>query len=232
MRISAKDLGWLKEPSFCPRCFWIERHAKGLPYQTGFPGIFSSIDTYTKHIVEKYFERNKELPEWLAEVGEAKRIITVKPSEFKVVKGDVMLTGIPDLLFERPDGSFAIVDYKTAKYTGNQDELMPIYQIQLNGYAYIAESLGHKPVKDLYLVYFEPPYKEKYDELSSRHTTQGGFEMPFKPMIHKIKRNLTEIEELLEKANKIYSSKDQPEGNYGCKDCERLGDLIKLVQGN
>jgi hypothetical protein len=45
-------------------------------------------------------------------------------------------------------------------------------------------------------------------------------------------RNLTEIDELLEKANNIYSNKDQPVGNSGCKDCERLEDLITLVQGS
>lgn len=230
MRISAKDLGWLKEDSFCPRCFWIERHAKGLPYQMGFPGIFSSIDTYTKHIVEKYFERNGELPEWLEEIGEVRRIVSIKPSEFRVVKGDMILTGIPDLLFQRPDDSFVIADYKTAKYTGSQGEFMPVYQIQLNGYAYISEAMGNKPVKDLFLIYFEPPYKERFDELSSKHTTDGGFEMPFLPKIHKIKKDTAEVERLLEKAEKIYSSEKIPSGIDGCKDCSRLNGLIELVK--
>lgn len=229
MRISAKDLGWLKDESFCERCFWIERHSKSLPYQMGFPGIFSSIDTYTKHIVEKYVERNKKLPSWLSSIGDVKRILIVKPSEFRYVKGDITLTGIPDLIFEKPDGSFCIVDYKTAKYTGTQDQFMPIYQIQLNGYAYISEALGDKPVKDLYLVYFEPPYKEMFDELSNKHTTDGGFEMPFAPKIHKIKKDIAEVERLVEKAEEIYSRKQIPERNNGCKDCGRLDDLIELV---
>jgi hypothetical protein len=44
IRISGKDLGALALPDFCPRCFWIRRHApQGLPFQV-FPGIFSSID--------------------------------------------------------------------------------------------------------------------------------------------------------------------------------------------
>jgi hypothetical protein len=30
---------------FCPRCFWISRRAR-LPWQI-FPGIFSSIDSYS-----------------------------------------------------------------------------------------------------------------------------------------------------------------------------------------
>lgn len=75
MRISAKDLGWLAVDDFCPRCFWIERHAKSLPYQMGFPGIFSSIDAYTKNIVERYFQKNGKLPSWLKEIGEVKRIV-------------------------------------------------------------------------------------------------------------------------------------------------------------
>ena len=229
MRISAKDLGWLATEDFCPRCFWIERHAKGLPYQMGFPGIFSSIDAYTKNIVERYFQKNGKFPQWLSEVGSAKRIVSIKPSEFKVETDSVTLTGIPDLLFERPDGSFAIVDYKTAKYTGNQDQLMPIYQIQLNGYAYIAEAIGLKPVKDLYLVYFEPPYKETYEAITDGHTNGEGFNMPFKPVIHKIKRESAEIDRLLEKAGEIYRLGKAPKGIDRCKDCEKLNNLMQIV---
>ena len=230
MRISAKDLGWLAVDDFCPRCFWIERHAKGLPYQMGFPGIFSSIDAYTKNIVERYFQKNGKFPQWLNEVGSVKRIVPVKPSEFKVETDSITLTGIPDLLFERPDGSFAIVDYKTAKYTGNQDKLMPIYQIQLNGYAYIAEAIGLKPVKDLYLVYFEPPYKETYEAITDVHTNGEGFNMPFKPVIHKIKREPKEIDRLLEKASKTYELSKPLKGFEGCKDCERLEGLISMLK--
>ena len=229
MRISAKDLGWLAVDDFCPRCFWIERHAKGLPYQMGFPGIFSSIDAYTKNIVERYFQKNGKFPQWLSEIGSAKRIVSIKPSEFKVKTDSITLTGIPDLLFERPDGSFAIVDYKTAKYTGNQDQLMPIYQIQLNGYAYIAEAIGLKPVKDLYLVYFEPPYKETYEAITDGHTNGEGFEMPFKPVIHKIRREPKEIGKLLEKASNVYELTKPPKGIIGCKDCKRLESLINMI---
>lgn len=230
MRISAKDLGWLAVEDFCPRCFWIERHAKGLPYQMGFPGIFSSIDAYTKNIVERYFQKNGELPSWLKEIGDIRRIVSVKPSDFKIMKSDnLTLTGIPDLIFQRPDESYAIVDYKTAKYTSNQDTFMPVYQIQLNGYAYIAEGIGYKPVKDLYLVYFEPPYKEVYEQITDGHTNEDGFEMPFKPTVHRIKKDTKEVERLLKKAEQTYSSEKIPKGLDGCKDCERLRELIDLT---
>lgn len=48
LRISAKNLGHLALPGAYPRCFWIQTHFK-LPYQI-FPGIFSSIDCYTKKV--------------------------------------------------------------------------------------------------------------------------------------------------------------------------------------
>ena len=195
----------------------------------GFPGIFSSIDSYTKNVVERYFERNSKFPDWLNDIGEAKRITHIKPSEFRVTVGNITLTGIPDLIFQRSDNSFCIVDYKTARYTANQDALMPVYQIQLNGYAYIAEKLGDKPVKELYLVYFEPPHSDKFLELTVKHTTNDGFEMPFRPHIHKISKNTNRVEKLLEKAGKVYAMDSPPEGLDNCKDCEKLDNLMALV---
>jgi len=40
--ISAKNLGEVALPDFCPRCFWLKLHARQLPFQI-FPGIFSAI---------------------------------------------------------------------------------------------------------------------------------------------------------------------------------------------
>jgi hypothetical protein len=229
MQISAKDLGWLATSDFCPRCFWITRHDRHLPYQTPFAGIFSSIDAYTKHIVAKHFERNRTLPVWLGEVGRVKKQIEIKPTGFRTVVDGVTLTGIPDAMFQRSDNSYVILDYKTAKYTGTQDALMPVYDVQLNGYALIAESIGLKPVNDLFLVYFEPPYKERFDELDMEHTTEEGFEMPFVPRVHRVVKNTKEVLALLQKAERIYDLASPPKGAAGCEDCKRLGELVDMA---
>lgn len=115
MQISAKDLGWLKTDDFCPRCFWITRHDRKLPYQTPFAGIFSSIDSYTKSVVAKYFEKHGRLPDWLGGIGDVKRLVKVNASNFRTEKDGTILTGIPDELFERPDGSYGIIGYAAAK---------------------------------------------------------------------------------------------------------------------
>ncbi len=229
MQISAKDLGWLKTDTFCQRCFWITRHDRRLPYQTPFAGIFSSIDAYTKGVVEGYFERHRSFPGWLGGVGSPKRMIKTTLSKFRANVGDSVLTGMPDALFQNADGSYGIIDYKTARYTGTQDALMPVYEVQLNGYAFIAERLGMAPVEGLHLVYFEPPPREGSEGVAERHTTMEGFEMPFRPTVHKVRKNLGEVGRLLEKAERIYSMEDPPTGREGCEECARLDELLRIV---
>jgi hypothetical protein len=155
--------------------------------------------------------------------------VEVKPFAFRTEKDGTAFTGIPDQLFQRPDGSYGIIDYKTARYTGNQDALMPVYEVQLNGYAYIAEAIGDRPVKDLYLAYFEPPSHERFDELTGKHTTREGFEMPFTSIIHRVGKDSKEVERLLAKASRIYGMERPPEGKEGCEDCRRLEELAKLI---
>ena len=53
--------------------------------------------------------------------------------------------------------------------------------------------------------------------------------MPFKPVIHKIKREPKEISKVLEEANEIYEFERLPKGLDGCKDCEMLNNLINMV---
>jgi len=69
---------------------------------------------------------------------------------------NIKLTGQPDEILKKKDGSYSIIDYKTSKFTANQDSLHPMYKTQLNGYAYIAEKIGLSPVSQLVLLYYEP----------------------------------------------------------------------------
>ena len=57
IRISAKHLGQLALADFCPRCFWIRlRCADKLPFQI-FPGVFASIDSYTKKTTAMHHQK-------------------------------------------------------------------------------------------------------------------------------------------------------------------------------
>jgi len=127
LRISAKDLGALRLPGFCPRCFWLKRHAKRLPFQI-FPGIFSSIDSYTKKVVHAWMDGHDGAPFGLQQLGEVTNYIDPPHhSRFmmEVLEYDILLTGAPDGILQFADETIAVIDYKTAKFTPAQDDDVP-----------------------------------------------------------------------------------------------------------
>jgi hypothetical protein len=145
LRISGKHLGQLALPDFCPRCFWLQmRCGHKLPWLI-FPGIFSSLDTYQKKITNLHFEQHRCIPRWLDGFGDLGKPTKMPGHKtFNVVDAEtnIRLTGVPDEILRRDDGSLFVADYKTARYTGTQDELLPMYVVQLNSYSIIAERIG------------------------------------------------------------------------------------------
>ena len=230
LRISAKNLGELAKPDFCPRCFWLRTHVKYFPFQI-FPGIFSSIDAYTKRVVHSWMDRNGGAPFGLDVFGEV--IGYIDPPHWshfmmEVPKHDILLTGAPDGLLRFEDGSIAVIDYKTARFTPTQDAMMPIYVVQLNGYAAIAEHLDYGTVSKLALMYAEPVTDEETAAKSDTHADEG-FTMPFSISIHPVNLDLGMLEPLYRRAREIYDHPKPPAGREGCDDCKKLGNLLKLA---
>jgi hypothetical protein len=230
LRISAKNLGEIAmEDSFCPRCFWIKLKTK-LPFQI-FPGIFSSIDAYTKKVTNLHYDRHGSIPEWFNEFGDLGRPVKVPHfSKFNTFDEEtqVLLTGVPDEIFKGPDGSYFIADYKTAKYTGAQDELLPMYDIQLNGYAYIAERTGFSPVSGLGLIYYEPQTDISEPEIDS-YVMDGGFAMHFSPKLKPMELRTDVIPPLLKKAKEIFDMSRPPASATGCKNCDLLDQMMGML---
>jgi len=232
IQISAKNLGNLAMPNCCPRCFWLKLNCK-LPYQI-FPGIFSSIDSYTKKITWGYYRRFNSLPDWFKPFGDFARPVKAPGRSVFFVEDketNVKLTGIPDDIFQKKDGSYFIVDYKTSRFTENQDALLPIYRVQLNGYALIAEKCGLKPVSGIGLVYYEPPLGSTVDDLE-QSLLDDGFRMPFRTHLLKLELRPKEmVSPLLKKVRAIADLTKPPTGNSSCTDCQKLEDLILLTAG-
>ncbi len=231
LRISAKQLGALALPDFCPRCFWIQAHCGNkLPYQI-FPGIFASIDAYGKRVVHHWFDRHKTAPPWLADLGKVKAY-RVPPHYTKfsafVPGSSVTVRGTPDAIFVREDGSFMIVDYKTAKFTEYQDELFPMYEAQLNAYAYIGERCGFSPITALSLVYTEPVTDDRA-AASHAHTSKDGFTLDFSAKILPVKIKPEQTPELCRRARETYDLDRPPRSLAGCEDCSLLDSLIKVA---
>ena len=234
IRISATNLGELALETFCPRCFWIKLHCQHkMPYSI-FPGIFNSIDAYTKKVVDSYFDQQGQVPGWLSQLGDIESYI--KPphhSKFNVDHGEtgILLTGTPDAVFRYRDGAHCITDFKTAKYTGTQDKLFPKYEAQLNAYAYIGERYGLSPISSLYLIYMEPS-TDVNTAASEEAVTSDGFVMWFVGKVLEVRLEPDEIiHSLLARTREIYEMGTYPEGARGCEDCDKLSDLLGVVVG-
>ena len=230
--ISAKTLGQLALPGYCPRCFWVAMNADRLPFQI-FPGIFSAIDSYAKNVVHGWFDRHGKAPGWLGPLG---GIRTYKNpphySKFAVLDEEnaIILRGTPDGIFLMQDGSYAIIDYKTARFTAYQDDLFPMYEAQLNAYAYIGEHLDVKPVSKLALVYTEP-LTGNAEASNDSNLTQGGFRMDFRARILDVEIKPDLVTRLLKTAADLLHMPSPPAGQDGCKDCAAVGSLLRLAAG-
>ncbi|MBN1618759.1 PD-(D/E)XK nuclease family protein [Candidatus Dojkabacteria bacterium] len=232
LKISAKNLGILALKDHCPRCFYLKlKMGFRIPYQI-FPGIFSTIDSYSKKITWSHFAKHDKAPAWFGKIGKCRRVIPVPHhSKFYYIDEQLgfRLTGLPDEIVELEDGTYVIIDYKTSRYTNNQDHLLPIYKVQLNGYAHIFQKLGMGKVSGIYLLYYEPqgqaPVERDVDEL----IRQDGFVMPFTAHLKRLELNPEGIvNPLLKRVRKIWDKGQVPQANEGCKDCQMLEQMMKL----
>ncbi len=225
LRLSAKGLGDAL-PSACPRCLWVTLRFD-LPYQR-FPGVFGVIDRFLKTTVHRALDDTGRLPPWFPDIGAVasyERDLSYK--RFRVWHEDlgVDLAGSPDDVFRMEDGSLHIVDYKTARLTPGQAEYLPIYEVQLNAYAYLAERIGLSPVRALSLSYMEPNGERDAG-------TDAGPALPFEAKRVPVDlKPAVLIPPLLATARRTFDLAEAPAPMEGCEDCERLDQLLLGLAG-
>jgi hypothetical protein len=231
LRISGKNLGSLALADACHRCFWIKQRLKSVPFSV-FPGIFSTFDAFNKRLVHGAFDSEEHVPIWLRTLGEFKGYID-PPSHhhFQLLHKEtgILVTGSADGIFVKEDRSYTIVDYKTAKFTDNQDFLLPMYEVQLNCYALIAESLGMSPVSALALIYFDPSLS--FEDVQ-KWKRDYGFDVGLSTHILPVILNPDKVESLLQLAKEILMLPEPPPRSDRCKDCQSLEDLQILLGAN
>jgi hypothetical protein len=228
LRISAKNLGQLALPGFCPRDFWLGLHYD-LPFGGPFPGIFSSLDSFSKKVVHAHFDRFNRAPPWLSALGEFRSYISppnARTFYLEDAATGIRLTGAPDGILVRVDGSKTIVDYKTGRHTAGQDQLFPMYEIQLDGYAMIADRVGLGPVEQIALVYTEP-VTDGDPELLDGALTDDGFSMGFRAKIVPVSLDANKLRPLLEEARRIYDATEPPQGARNCQNCANFDTLVQ-----
>ena len=146
------------------------------------------FDYTNKELYEIYMCDNRdklsETPlEWQYFINFVKDHSHLKPyrTEWTVFNEDIKISGSIDMVYENPDGTLSIYDWKRSKNisrinTFNKFAITPSichlpdsnfwhYALQLNIYKFILESKYDKKIKDLYLVRLHPDAEEKNYEL-------------------------------------------------------------------
>jgi RecB family exonuclease len=171
------------------------------------------------------------MPGWLAPLGELKGYKdppSAQKFRIPVEEHGLLLTGAPDAIFERVDGTLVIADYKTSRHTQNQDRLFPMYRVQLNAYAYIARKLGWNAVSALALIYTEPVTTDEA-AVEDAARREDGFALGFAAKIVSVELEEAMLAPLFARAAAIHALEAPPAGREGCEDCgyfEKIRGLL------
>ena len=194
------------------------------------PGIFSSIDGFSKRAILASYKKNGHFPPWISgRWADVRPLKSPHHSTFRKTDPEtgIIVTGVPDLILGLPNDRLAILDLKTARFSKHQDFLLPMYQIQLVGYALIAESLDMGTVEALGLVYGEPPANDANKGLDAL-VDDRGFSMPFKATAMPIELDRSMIQPLLRRAKEILEMGNPPEGQEGCMECKMVEEMARI----
>lgn len=218
-RIQVRNLG--QALLYCPRCLWI-RHRYALdrdhPLWSPMPGVFSILDDYTKETVGRLLNSGG-MPRWLAQEFPALlpplRVIHPPRWGFWVLKfGDAEVVGVPDCIIVDTSNQWYILDYKTARWTENQEAIWPLYEAQVNGYAWLARKLENAQVAGLGVVYFEP--------VTDSPLSHDTFDMvlPFQATLKPVAIWPDDrVEDLIQQTMAILDAEAPPDGKDGCPKC-------------
>jgi hypothetical protein len=232
LQITPKRLGQISMDSYCPRCYWYLLKQKFHPPFDHFGGaIFSNMESAQMAIVGDLLEQNGELPkEFHPFCDLTSRVAFPRHwSKFRhTLESDVVLYGVPDDIFEVSDGSIAVIDFKTAQPRGAEDPFLPCYELQVIGYAYIAEfGLKLGEVSKAGLFYWGAEHKKVVSEPGKFYRSQQLW-MPFTPKPHAIEIDYSLLDAPLKEAGRLWKAKTPPERSENCKDCMKLDALFAL----
>jgi hypothetical protein len=120
---------------------------------------------------------------------------------------NAILYGAIDDVLEFPDGSLAVVDYKSS---GSKEiRIYDDYQKQMDIYTHILEGMNYKTQKDAYFVFYKV------------NKSTGGFDnaLHFDEEVRTVKVDSTWVQDAFERAVKLARQGNAPTAAGDCKHC-------------
>lgn len=130
-------------------------------------------------------------------------------------KSGVTLKGRLDALVRTADGKYHIVDYKTAY---PREEVPDYHQLQLDGYAFLLERNGYRPVAGGVLLHFMPEHGD---------LTEGRFPFEITPV--RVAVNPSRIPRILFRAKRILEMESPPTPSKDCDMCRWRRDVEETL---
>ncbi|MEX1015306.1 MAG: PD-(D/E)XK nuclease family protein [Phycisphaeraceae bacterium] len=230
LTISAKKLGWLAQPDFCERCFYMKSHLNWKqPWAMAMP-IYMTLDKLQKKFITDVIDATGKAPPWMSELGDV--VGHIEPPNYRqffYINSDhgVRVWGNADLIPVMADGSLAIVDLKTAKPKGNLDHLASTYLVQQNAYALAAEYQNLGKVKHLALLYMTAMADGEVSTAPAEGQA-GNMVVPFAATLHRLEFKPDLVDDLCGRFRELSERTEMPDAREGCKDCQ-LTEQIHLA---
>jgi len=105
--ISATNLGHFAMPDRCPLCLWRRARLGFNAPWSSFPGIFSTIDRYSKGVTAQHFKTASVVPTWMQKFGAVAAPLKCPHwTKFSALDPDsgVACRGTPDEMLRLIDG--------------------------------------------------------------------------------------------------------------------------------
>ncbi|MEM4254619.1 MAG: PD-(D/E)XK nuclease family protein [Candidatus Woesearchaeota archaeon] len=204
IKLSPSKLGSFLQ---CPACFWRDYHKK-MPPSFPMPGILIRMDSLTKNYYDSY--RNslppslKGLPETLVDKQTADKIRHWL--SYKDPNTNAELRGKMDDCLINKKGELVPIDNKTA--SPKEGELLQLYQIQLDAYAFLLQKNNYKTANYGYLIYYT----------ADSGTPDKG--IIFKTETRKLELNPNRIPKILSDAAAVLKQSKPPKNHKDCEMCD------------
>jgi hypothetical protein len=231
LAITARNLGRFNLPSYCPACLKYLLHLRFQPPYGMSGGLFGDAESCQKAILGYYLDKDGCLPKAFEPFCDvvARTKCNTHHSKFRAMHDSgVLLSGQPDEVLTLEDGSQCIIDHKSSRKDPNEDKFQGQYEVQVIGYAFIAEALGLGKVTKGGDIYWSAQVEAVEDD-PSNHFDHSTLWVPFKPKPVEISIDYTILDPLIEEMKTLWNAKQTPDSRQGCDDCKKR-DLLFAIE--
>lgn len=211
----------------CPRCFWLlKRHNVKQP--EGYPlALNTAMDGLLKAEFDLYRAKGQPHPilvdhQIAAKLFEDTTRLEAWRNNFQGLRwkdagtGHTLFGAVDDVL-EFPDGSLAVLDYKSSGARGAT--VYPSYQLQLDVYTFLLQQLGYKTAPQAFLAFF---LAVKDDGFNGR--------LPFRPVLLSVTPQPERVPQMFEQAIRLVQSDRLPQPGAACDCCRWFGEALARLE--